>query len=188
VYPQQKWFEDEKRNEYHCPLGKRLVDFADESHFSRLAMYIKGRVWLEDKTKMWQLVPHLMPDTFVITDCKWVDDKKPPPDDECGVLPWFVKEADRNWGTSVQTCAKASQCMTLARPGATYVVQQHIKNPLCMDDGRKVHIKFYVLLVGMEDGKTWKLYTFKDGYLSISPNKWSPQDLSKETQITIIRT
>ena len=58
VYPNQKWFEegpfgafwifllesrvvvmqDEKGNEYHCPLGKKLVDFADESHFSRIAM------------------------------------------------------------------------------------------------------------------------------------------------------
>ena len=33
-------FQDEKGNEYHCPLGKKLVDFADESHFSRIAMYL----------------------------------------------------------------------------------------------------------------------------------------------------
>uniref|UniRef100_A0A7S3MGY2 Uncharacterized protein n=1 Tax=Spumella elongata TaxID=89044 RepID=A0A7S3MGY2_9STRA len=57
-----------------------------------------------------------------------------------------------------------------------------------MDDGRKVHIKFYVLLVGMEDAVRWHLYTFKDGYLSISPNPWTPEDLSKETQVTIIRS
>jgi hypothetical protein len=188
VYPYQKWFEDEKHNEYHCPLGKRLVDFADESHFSRIAMYIKGRIWLEDKTKMWHLVPDLMPDTYVIQDLKWRDGREPPPDEECGVYPWFVKEADRNWGTSVSVCQKASQCMSLAKPGALYVVQQHIKDPLCMDDGRKCHIKFYVLLCGMEDAVTWKLYTFKDGYLSISPNKWAPDDLSRETQVTIIRT
>ena len=68
--------------------------------------------------------------------------------------------------------------------------------------------QFYVLLVGFEDGVRWNLYTFKvqylrdpdakhrtcnhlchgsrvsakDGYLSISPNKWSPTDLSKDTQ------
>jgi len=40
----------------------------------------------------------------------------------------------------------------------------------------------------MEDAKTWKLYTWKDGYLSISPNPWTPSDLSKETQVTIIRS
>jgi len=187
VYPHQKWFEDEKHNEYHCPLGKRLVDFADESHFSRLAMYIKGRVWLEDKTKMWQLVPELMPDTYVIEDMKWQNERAPV-DNPDRVLPWFVKEADRNWGTSVQVCQKASECMGLAKPGATYVVQEHIADPLLMDDGRKCHIKFYVLLMTLEDGKTWRLYTFKDGYLSVSPTKWSPTALDKDTQVTIIRT
>lgn len=78
--------------------------------------------------------------------------------------------------------------MPLAKPGAHYVVQQHIKDPLLMDDGRKCHIKFYVLLIGMEDAKTWHLYTLQDGYLSISPHRWSSDDLSKETQVTIIRT
>merc|ERR1719414_1742763 len=57
-----------------------------------------------------------------------------------------------------------------------------------MDDGRKCHIKFYVLLVCHEDAVRWNLYTFQDGYLSISPNPWRPEDLSKETQVTIIRT
>jgi len=78
--------------------------------------------------------------------------------------------------------------MALAKPDSIYVVQQHIANPLCMPDGRKCHIKFYVLLIGMEDGVRWHLYTFKDGYLSISPNVWSAEDTSKETQVTIIRT
>jgi len=188
IYPYQKWFEDEKHNEYHCPLGKRLVDFADESHFSRIAMYLKGRIWLEDKTKMWQLVPELMPDTYVIEDRKWKDGRAPPPDSPDDKYPWFVKEADRNWGTSVHVCSKASECMNLTKPESLYVVQQHIRNPLCMDDGRKCHIKFYVLLMCLEDAKTWRLYTFKDGYLSISPNRWSPEDTSKETQVTIIRS
>jgi len=187
VYPYQRWFEDEQHNEYHCPLGKRIVDFADESHFSRIAMYIKGRIWLEDKTKMYELVPDLMPETYVINDRKWVDGKEPTDADYPG-LPWFVKEADRNWGTSVNVCGKASQCMDLAKPGALYVVQPHIKDPLLMEDGRKCHIKFYVLLMCLEDAVTWELYTFKDGYLSISPHAWSPDDLSKETQVTIIRT
>lgn len=186
IYPNQKWFEDDKKNEYHCPLGKRLVDFADETHFSRLAMYIKGRVWLEDKTKMWELVPDLMPETYVIVDRAWSNGKEPPLDSDD--LPWFVKEADRNWGTSVNVCRKASECMDLAKPGSTYVVQQHIRDPLCMDDGRKCHIKFYVLLMCLEDGATWRVYTFQDGYLSISPNRWSADDISKDTQVTIIRT
>jgi len=187
IYPNQKWFEDEKGNEYHCPLGKKLVDFADESHFSRIAMYLKGRAWLEEKTKVLQLGGALIPQTYIIENGAWKGDA-PPADDQVSNMPWFVKEADRNWGTSVHCCARPSQCMSLAKLDATYVVQQHVKDPLLMDDGRKVHIKFYVLLLGFEDGMRWNLYTFKDGYLSISPNKWTPEDLSKDTQVTIIRS
>eukprot|EP00931_Biecheleriopsis_adriatica_P075823 TRINITY_DN49603_c0_g1_i1.p1 TRINITY_DN49603_c0_g1~~TRINITY_DN49603_c0_g1_i1.p1 ORF type:complete len:613 (+),score=164.84 TRINITY_DN49603_c0_g1_i1:98-1936(+) len=187
AYPNQKWFEDEKGNEYHCPLGKKLVDFADESHFSRIAMYLKGRAWLEEKTKVLELAPGQIPETFIIENGKWKG-ASPPADDVVSNLPWFVKEADRNWGTSVHVCSKPSACLSLAKPDATYVVQQHIKDPLLMDDGRKCHIKFYVLLLGFEDGIRWHLYTFKDGYLSISPNRWSPEDLSKDTQVTIIRS
>merc|ERR1740121_860852 len=159
LYPYQKWFEDDKKNEYHCPLGKKLVDFADESHFSRVAMYLKGRVWLEEKTKVFELAPELMPETFIIEKGQWKG-KAPPLDHEVPTLPWFVKEADRNWGTSVHVCSKPSDCMGMAKPDSTYVVQQHIKDPLLMDDGRKCHIKFYVLLVGQEDGVRWHLYTF----------------------------
>jgi len=187
VYPRQKWFDDDKGNEYHCPLGKKLVDFADESHFSRVAMYLKGRAWLEDKTKVPELAPGIMPETYFIEHGKWMG-KPPPPDEEVDNLPWFVKESDRNWGTSVHVCRKPSECMSLAKPDANYVVQQHIKDPLLMADGRKCHIKFYILLIGMEDGVRWHLYTFKNGYLSISPNAWSPEDISKETQVTIIRS
>jgi len=187
VYPNQKWFEDEKNNEYHCPLGKKLVDFADESHFSRIAMYLKGRAWLEEKTKVLELAPGLIPETFIIEKGEWKG-SPPPPDDQVSVLPWFVKEADRNWGTSVHVCSRPSDCLGLAKPDATYVVQQHIKDPLLMDDGRKCHIKFYVFLLCYEDGVRWHLYTFKDGYLSISPNRWTPEDISKETQVTIIRS
>jgi len=188
VYPHQKWFQDEKGNEYHCPLGKKLVNFADESHFSRVAMYLKGRAWLEEKTKVLDIGCGYIPETYIIEGGQWKDGKMPPPDDQAGPGPWFVKEADRNWGTSVHCCLNPSECMGLVKPDSLYVVQQHIQNPLLMEDGRKSHIKFYVLLVGYEDGSQWKLYTYKDGYLSISPNKWSPNDISKETQVTIIRS
>merc|ERR1719401_1477991 len=81
IYPNQKWFEDEKRNEYHCPLGKKLVDFADESHFSRISMYLKGRACLEEKTKVMELAPGMMPETFIIKDGSW-QGAAPPPDDQ----------------------------------------------------------------------------------------------------------
>lgn len=187
VYPHQKWFQDEKGNEYHCPLGKKLVEFADESHFSRIAMYLKGRAWLEEKTKVLEIAPGLIPETFIIEKGQWKG-SAPPQDDQVDNLPWFVKEADRNWGTSVHVCHKPSDCLGLAKPDSVYVVQQHIRNPLLTEDGRKCHIKFYVLLMCFEDGVKWHLYTFKDGYLSISPNPWTPEDISKETQVTIIRS
>lgn len=188
IFPNQKWFEDDKKNEYHCPLGKKLVDFADESHFSHVSMYLKGRAWLEEKTKVLQIAADHMPNTYIIENGQWRDGNAPPQDSEVSNLPWFVKEADRNWGTSVHVCQKPSECMALVKPDSTYVVQQHIKDPLLMTDGRKCHIKFYVLMTCLEDGVTWRLYTYKDGYLSISPNAWSPEDTSKETQVTIIRT
>merc|ERR1719305_1606149 len=79
VYPHQKWFEDEQGSEYHCPLGKKLVDFADESHFSRIAMYLKGRAWLEEKTKVLELGGELIPETFIIEKGQWKG--TPPPSD-----------------------------------------------------------------------------------------------------------
>jgi hypothetical protein len=189
IYPSHIWFRDETgTREYYCPLGRSLVDFTDETKFSRISMYIKGHIWMEDKTKLYEVVPDCMPDTYVIDDLKWRYGRAPPADSEVKPLPWFVKEADRNWGTSVHVCARPSECMALAKEGALYAVQQHIADPLCMDDGRKCHIKFYIFLRCLEDGVTWELYTYRDGYLSISPNAWSPEDLSKPTQVTIIRT
>ena len=39
VYPNQKWFvDDQKADQYYSPLGKRIVNFTDETQFSRVAM------------------------------------------------------------------------------------------------------------------------------------------------------
>jgi hypothetical protein len=187
VYPSEKWFEDKGGQTSYCPLGRKAVDFADETYFSRIAMHLKGRIWLEDKRKLYEFIPDLMPLTFVIQDCKWVGEQ-PPPEKPGEVMPWFVKETDRNWGTSVVCCQRPEECISLTKPGATYVVQRHIPDPLLYDGGVKAHIKFYNLIIGEPDGVTWKVYCYKDGYLSISPKPWSPTDLSKETQVTIIRS
>jgi len=152
IYPSQVWFKDEKgAREYLCPLGRHSVDFTDETRFSRVSMYIRGHIWMEDKTKLYEVVPEKMPHTYIIEDQQWKHGRKPPPDEEAGDLPWFVKEADRNWGTSVHCCRRPSECISLVKPGALYAVQQHIADPLCMSDGRKCHIKFYILLLCHED-------------------------------------
>jgi len=188
VYPSEKWFEDKGGQVSYCPLGRRGVDFTDETYFSSVSMHIKGRIWLEDKRKLYEFVPDIMPLTFVIQDQQWVGEPPPAEAPDAPPMPWFVKETDRNWGTSVSCCARPEDCMGLAKAGATYVVQKHIPNPLLYYNGEKCHIKFYNLLIGEADGVTWKLYSYKDGYLSISPRQWSPTDLSKEGQVTIIRT
>merc|ERR1719379_1212091 len=77
VYPSQLWFEDAKSNQYFCPLGKKLVDFADETHFSRVAMYLKGRAWLEEKTKVLEIASEVMPETFTIEGGRWAGAGEP---------------------------------------------------------------------------------------------------------------
>ena len=76
VYPCEKWFVGDNGQAY-CPLGRKTVDFTDEYYFSRIAMYIKGRAWLEDKRNMSELVPELMPKTWSIVNQQWVG--QPPP-------------------------------------------------------------------------------------------------------------
>jgi len=193
VYPSEKWFEDKSGQVSHCPLGRKGVDFTDETIFSRISIHLKGRIWLEDKRKLYEFVPHLMPKTYVIQDQVWVGEV-PVDNPNEPVLPWFVKETDRNWGTSVVCCAKASECMSLTKPQGTYVVQKHIAKPLLYHNPGeyghlgKLHIKFYNLIYGMEDGQTWQLHCYRNGYLCISPRPWDGEDLSKEGQVTIIRT
>eukprot|EP00929_Paragymnodinium_shiwhaense_P023419 TRINITY_DN14659_c0_g1_i1.p1 TRINITY_DN14659_c0_g1~~TRINITY_DN14659_c0_g1_i1.p1 ORF type:complete len:569 (-),score=117.28 TRINITY_DN14659_c0_g1_i1:122-1828(-) len=185
-YPEQKWYQDEMWKEYYCPLGKKVVDFADEPQFSKIAMYLKGREWIEDKLKILEIAADHMPETYFIEGGNWKG-TAPKADDDMPKAPWFVKKVDSNWGTNVQCCQWASECIGLTLPQHRYVVQQHVAEPMLMDDGRKVHIKFYNLLVCEEDGVSWRLYTYKDGYLSISPNKWSCEDTSIQTQVTILR-
>ena len=73
-----------------------------------------------------------MPETFVIENKQWIGEI--PNDASYNELaPWFVKETDRNWGTSVRCCQHASECMDLAQEGAVYVVQRHIPKPLLFD-------------------------------------------------------
>mmetsp|Transcript_139210 Transcript_139210/g.444916 ORF Transcript_139210/g.444916 Transcript_139210/m.444916 type:complete len:569 (-) Transcript_139210:32-1738(-) len=187
TFPDEPWFQDQYWKEYYCPEGRRVVDFADEPQFSRIAMYLSGRVYLEDKTKLIDIACGHMPETFIIEKGAWIG-KAPPPDDVVPKAPWFVKQADRNWGTSIRCCLHPSECLGLVDPANRYVVQQHVLDPFLTDDGRKCHVKFYLLLVGLEDGRRWNLYTYKDGYACISPHKWGSDDTSSDTQVTIIRS
>ena len=52
-------------------------------------MYLKGRAWLEEKTKVLELAPGLIPETFIIENGKWKG-REPPQDHEVDKLPWFA--------------------------------------------------------------------------------------------------
>lgn len=97
--------------------------------------------------------------------------------------PWFVKEVDKNLGYSIRVCRKPSEVSGFTSADGRYVVQQHVRDPLLTDDGRKAHVKFYVLLVCEADGVSWTLHTYKSAYLSIAPTKWDLEDISTETQV-----
>eukprot|EP00986_Skeletonema_menzelii_P001081 scaffold290_cov138-Skeletonema_menzelii.AAC.4 len=188
TYPTQVWYED-FIHQFHCPLAKKVVDFCDEPEFSKVAMYLSGREYLDEKDKVIEFAGRFMPKTFCINGGEWVGDE-PPCDDEDGATdaPWFIKESDKNLGgAAISIVSKPSDIMARIKKDQDYVVQQHIRDPLLTDDGRKTHIKFYVLLICNDDGLTWTLYTYKGALLSISPNVWSPKDISHDTQITIHR-
>merc|ERR1719460_2105021 len=232
VFPHQKWFQDEvKGDQYFCPLGKHTVDFVDETQFSSVAMYLKGRIWLEEKTKVFEMVPEIMPPTYIIVNRKWKGPEPPeatqagitfeeyveaPADtgwweaaqkeptakeiteeekEQCALalkgkdelLPWFLKEADRNWGTSVRCFETLEECVKYAKADSTYVVQRHIARPL-LYEGRKAHIKFYILVNATARGAKWQYWSLRNGYLSIAPHPWSPKDVSKDMQVTIVRS
>jgi hypothetical protein len=77
--------------------------------------------------------------------------------------------------------------MRYAKPEATYVVQRHIARPL-LYEGRKAHIKFYILVNALAEGKKWQYWSLRDGYLSVAPHPWSPKDVTKDMQVTIVRS
>jgi len=187
LFPRQQWYVD-FIDTYFCPLGKRVIHFCDEPQFSLVSMYLKGREWLDEKEKLVQLAGNVMPETFLIKRRQWIGETPPGLNDEFIVdkTCWFVKDVNKNGGRAVQMCNHVSECMNLTEPDEVYVVQRHVADPLLTDDGCKCHIKFYSLLHCNEHG-VWDLYTYKDAFLSVSPNQWSPNDVSKETQITVKR-
>ncbi len=38
-------YHDQFWKEYRCPVGKHIVDFADEPQFSKVSIYLRGREW-----------------------------------------------------------------------------------------------------------------------------------------------
>ena len=190
TYPTQKWYEDIFRSkQYLCPLGKRVVGFCGEPQFSEVAMFIKGREFLDDKVKLLQTAEEFMPKTFVFDgDCV----RNPHGDESSG--PWFVKASDKNGGKAIKIAADRDESLRLAasHSGEVYAIQRHISSPHLID-GRKWHLKMYLLLTsdaaaGEEEGHEWHLYVHEDAFLCISSKPWSAQSVDHEVQVTTRRT
>jgi len=220
-YPVQPWYSTAENSlsplaacsvnkSYQCPLGKRVVEFCDEPQFSRLAsMYVKGRECLDEKEKLAQLVPDIMPTTYLIENgTLWmtyagedsVDGTTKNQlipvtdfDNNKGCSCWFLKECDKNGGKAVQVVSSLGECLEAADPKKRYVVQAHVAKPRLTTtletnggSGRKCHVKLYSLLYCNRHG-TWFLYTYPEAFLCTSPNPWSESDTTAETQITTQR-
>ena len=186
-YPTQTWYSDAIRGkDFLCPLGKQILDFCDEPAFtSKISMFIRGREWLDEKEKIVSLAGDSMPKSYVIQNGEWADES-PSPDES---TLFFLKEAEKNGGKAVQVYRSPAECLANALDTtSTYVVQGHIASPLLTADGYKCHVKVYCLLHCDDDGTSWTLYTCKDCYLSVASERWSPTDVSREAQITTLRS
>ena len=98
-----------------------------------------------------------------------------------------MKEADKNGGRSISVCSGPSEVLGLVSGRGTYVVQHHVPNPLLTSDGRKCHVKLYMMLQCAEDGLSWRLHAHRDAFLCVAEKRWSPDDLSRDAQVTIKR-
>lgn len=185
-YPLQLWYADPFGGKsYTCPLGKKTVDFCDEPQFSKCCMYIKGREWLDEKDKIWELVPDIMPKTYVIDTNTFTGELNMA--DESAAGPFFLKECMKNGGKAVQVLSTLNDALEAAKQGnSKFVIQEHIHSPWLAASGQKCHIKSYFLLT--EAAGTWELRMYPEAFLSVSPNPWSTMDLSMETQVTVKRT
>jgi len=199
-FPLQHWYATTRQ--YYCPLGKKVLAFCDEPQFSRVAMYIAGRECLDEKEKVLELAADLMPRTYPVHGGRWIFDSDTvvahpttgdKNDNEVPTLvevvegPWFVKECNKNGGRAIEIRPTLEDCVDLIDPSSTLVVQAHIANPLLTIDGRKCHVKQYCLLQCGDDAQSWTLHTYQEAFLCMSPVKWSLDDLSPTTQITILR-
>jgi hypothetical protein len=183
-YPLQPWFMDGFLGKsYWCPLGQQTLDFCDEPKFSKIAMYLKGREWLDEKEKIWEIAKDIMPTTYLVAHQRWVGGQEPESYDEETLC--FVKECDKNGGRAVQVCGSLSNALAQCEPDTKYVIQTHVPSPLLTNAGHKCHIKAYFLL--KEEYEQWSLMMYPEAFLCVGTVPWSDSDLSPEAQVTIKR-
>lgn len=177
-WPTQCWYQEPLTGKsYQCPVGRCVVDICDEPQFSRTSLFVSGREHLDEKDKLLQLVPHLLPPTFTS-----LEDAAQYAENTTGGV-WFVKEADKNGGRAVKVVRSLSECRL--EPDTKYVIQPHLPNPLLFER-RKCHVKSYQYISCDESGN-WDLFLYKTAFLPTADKAWVPDDTSPEVQISSLR-
>jgi hypothetical protein len=180
VWPTQPWYQEQKSmdiKQYHCPLGRQIVDLCDEPQFgSGIRLFLPGRKYMDEKDLLHDLVPELMPPTF-----SSIQEAHSHPEKTL----WFLKKVNQNGGRAVQ--------VLLAPPDrleADDQLQAHVPRPLLWNGGIKCHIKTYQWIGCTQEQDTvkWQVYQHDLYYLATASQPWSIEDTSDEVQITTMRT
>jgi len=199
-WPRQPWFQDLTRNgkQYWCPVGRRSIDLCDEPQFgSSTRFFLSGREWLDEKDKLHELVPELMPPTFHSLDeaQKYSDTIL----DSTGSRPfiWFLKKVNQNGGRAVEV----RHDLPPQALESDEQLQAHVPRPLLfpkpsLSDGKerphKCHVKTYQWIGCTRDPVTdaisWQLYIHDLYYLATADKPFDPNDLTDQVQITTMRT
>ena len=205
LWPTQPWYKELASNkEYHCPLGKRVVDLCDEPQFGHgTRFFLAGRQHLDEKNLLHQLVPEMMPPTFESIEVA----RDYANNDKEETMIWFLKKVNQNGGRAV-TVTNELPTEPLAEDEQ---LQVHVPRPLLFDKhpqqqlgNFKCHVKTYQYIACTttetpnRNGKSsndppatitaWQLYMHDLFYLATANRPWSPDDLSDDVQITTMRT
>ncbi len=199
-WPRQPWFQDLTRNgkQYWCPVGRRSIDLCDEPQFgSSTRFFLTGREWLDEKDKLHELVPELMPPTFhSLNEAQKYSDTIL---ESTGSRPfiWFLKKVNQNGGRAVEV----RHNLPPQQLESDEQLQAHVPRPLLfpkpsLSDGKerphKCHVKTYQWIGCTTDPVTdiisWQLYMHDLYYLATADKPFDPNDLTDQVQITTMRT
>ena len=180
AYPAATWFLDPNDNQpLFCPVGKVVVDYADQPAFSLAVGGCPGSDWLEDKSRLARLLAAAEGDalhvpTWFVRDREWVPANEGPTEADARAIAasndfwhdvWFVKEAKTNFGVGVRVAPSPERCLAVAEPGKTYVVQPSVASPRVDARGHKLGWRVYIACVSAPNARALRWYMFCGGYL-----------------------
>jgi len=155
-----------------------MVDYCDQSVYSRAESRIGGTELLYNKAQLPQVAQDFMPGNHFIRGGAW-DGKAPDATDDT----YFVKDMSRNWATGVYVVQGVNSCLEMAEKNVSYVVQSAIKNPK-LHDGHKCHARIYFVLLSPKGTKSIELFVYKMGWLVRAHRPFNANSLDKMVQIS----